>query len=104
MTGLLLQKPGSIFSLEWGRSIVTDLHLKAITYYQYSALLFTHLMSIMWKDAFSRPWSVGKSWCHPAPRNVGAVIQKVKEEAVTAALLLPTQTGSWWWRKTFFVT
>ena len=28
---------------------------------------------------------------------MGAVIQKVKEEALTAALLLPTQTGSWWW-------
>ena len=28
---------------------------------------------------------------------MGAVIQKVKEEAVIVALLLPTQTGSWRW-------
>ena len=56
-----------------------------------------HSPDVHYVEAFSRPWSGGKSWCHPAPRDVGAVIEKVREEAVTAALLLPSQTGSWWW-------
>ena len=56
-----------------------------------------HSPDVYYVEAFSRPWSVGKSWCHPAPRDVGAVIQKVREEAVTSVVLLPTQTSSWWW-------
>ena len=38
-----------------------------------------------------------KSWCHPAPRDVGSVIEKVVSEELVTSLLLPRQTGSWWW-------
>ena len=56
-----------------------------------------HSPGILFVEAFSGPWVGLKSWCHPAPRDVGAVIEKVVSEELTVALLLPSQTDSWWW-------
>ena len=50
-------------------------------------------------DCFSRSWARGTLWWHPNPRDVGAVLKKVKEDRARGSLLLPFWPGALWWRE-----
>ena len=56
-----------------------------------------HSPCILSVGAFSGPWVGLKAWCHLTPTDVEAILEKVVSEELVASLLLPRQTGSWWW-------
>jgi hypothetical protein len=52
---------------------------------------------VAYVDCFSGNWNKGNLWFHPNPRDVGAVLRKVRKDKARGALLLPIWPGAMWW-------